>query len=162
MVLLLRHSAEIIRGRTGPTRERDPAVNPEEGLQLGGLAGDHQSFWIIAATSLPLSATGSAGQCSIGYPRAEKCLHRQVAPAIDRAGSSASAAGAHFHQRLGRASAATGAWAVQNPWLRTDASQKCVAKSTICLIVMCPKRYHKFINGWCPSQNADRLHRSTH
>ena len=161
MVLLLRHSAEIIRGSTGPARERDNPVNREKGHRLRSLEGDHQSFWIIAAAGLPLSAARSASQCSISYPRREKRLHRQVAPPFNRAGSSASTAGAHFHQRLGRASPATGVGAIQNPWLRANASQECVAKSTICLIVMCPKRCHKFINGWCLSQNATQLSRST-
>jgi hypothetical protein len=160
MVLLLRHSAEIIRGRTGPTRECDNPVNREKRLRLRGLEGDRQSFWVVATTSLPLSAARSASQCSIGYPGREKRFHRQVAPPVDCAGSSASAAGVHFHQRLGRASPATGAGAIQNPWLRADASQECVAKSTICLIVMCFKRCHKFINGWCLSQNAAQLKRS--
>ena len=160
MVLLLRHSAEIIRGRTGPTRERDNAVNREKSLRLRSLEGDHQSLWTIAATSLPLSAACSASQCSIGCSRPEKRFYRQAAPPFNRAGSSASTAGAHFHQRLGRTSPATAAGAIQIPWLR-DASQKCAAKSTICLIVMCPKRCYKFINGWCLSQNANQLNRPT-
>src|SRR6267142_2678286 len=161
MVLLLRHSGEIIRGRTGPTRKRDHPVNREKSLRLRSLERDHQSLWGIATTSLPLSAGGSASQCSIGYSRREKRLYRQAAPPFNRAGSSASTAGAHFHQRLGRTGFATPLGAMQIPWLRADASQECVAKSTICLIVMYSKRCHKFISVWCLSQNANQLNRPT-
>src|SRR5215510_9168432 len=157
MVLLLRHSGEIIRGRTGPTRERDDPVNRARNLCSEGCGRDRQSLCSITATSLPLRAASSAGPCSASYSSREKRLHRQVAPPFNRAGSSASTAAAHFHQRLGRAGPATGAGAIQISWLRTDASHECVVKSTFCLIVMCAKRYHRFITGWCLSQNANRL-----
>src|SRR5690349_224533 len=160
MVVFLRRRAEIIRGRTGQARERDNPVNRDERLRLRGLEGDRQSFWIIATASLPVSAAGSASQCSISYPRREKRLHHQVAPAFDCAGSSASAPGAHFYQRVGRAGPAAGVGEIRTAWLSADASQECGAKFTICLIVMCPKRSHKCINGWCLSQNAAQLNRS--
>jgi hypothetical protein len=157
MVLLLRHSGEIIRGRTGPTRERDDPVNRAKNLCSEGCSPDRQSLWNIAAASLSLPAASSASPCSVGDSSREKRLHRQVAPPFNRAGSSASTAPAHFHQRLGRAGPATGAGAIQISWLKTGASQKCVVKSTFCLIVMCAKRCRKFITGWCRSQNLNRL-----
>jgi hypothetical protein len=161
MVLLSRHSAEIIRGPTGPTRERDNPAHRRKRLWPRGLEADDHSFWIIAATSLPLFANGSASQCSIDHSRREKGFYRQTVQASDRTGSSASATGADFHQRLGRESFASGVGAIQNAWLRANASRECVAKSTTCLIVMCPKKYRKSINGWCRSQKMDQLNRTT-
>lgn len=150
MVLSLRHSGEIIGGRASPTCERDDPFTRTKACGAG-LGRDRRSLPTIPPARLSVSASGSTSQLPFSYSRPEKRLHSQAASASNHAGSPASAAAAHFDQRLGRASAATGAGAIQIPWLRADASQECVAKSTFSLIVMCSKNSRKFISGWYPS-----------
>ena len=153
MVFLLRHSGEIIRGRTGPTRERDDPITRKRSLQFRGCERDHRSLRTVATAGLSLPAASPTRQFPFDYPPGKMRFHGQTAPPFSRAGSSASSAAAHFDQRLGRASSATGAGAIQIPWLNADARPACVAKSTFCLIVMCSRRCHKFTTGWCPSRN---------
>src|SRR6266567_7925881 len=136
MVLLLRHSGEIIRGRTSPTRERDDSVTPARNFRFADLDRNRLALPDLTAAGLPLLAASSASQFTFSCSRAEKGLHRQTGPIFDRSGPPTSSAAARFDQRLGRASSATGAQANPIPWLSPDESLKCIAKFIFCLIVM--------------------------
>jgi hypothetical protein len=153
MVLLLRHSGKIIGGRTSPTRERDDPVAPARKLRFADLGRDRLALPTIKAAGLPLLAASSASRFTFGCPREEKCFYRQTASLSNRAGTPTSPTAACFDRRLGRASSASGAGAIQISWLNADASRACVAKSTFCLIVTCWRSSRKLITGWCPNQN---------
>lgn len=153
MVLLLRHSGEIIRGRTSPTREWDDSVTSARDFRFAGLDPNRLALPDLTAAGLPLLAASPASQFTFGCSRAEKGVHRQTASIFDRSGPSASSAAARFDQRLGRASAARGAQANPIPWLSPDASLKCIAKFIFCLIVMPIRGCLRFITGWCLKSN---------
>ena len=153
MVLLLRHSGEIIRGRTSPTCERDDPVAPARKLRFADLGRDRLALPAIQAAGLPVLTASSASRFTFGCSREEKCFHRQTASLFNRAGAPTRPTAACFDQRLGRASPASGAGAIQISWLNADASRACVAKSTFCLIVTCLRNSRKLITGWCPKQN---------
>jgi len=89
---------------------------------------------------------------SFACSRPESGLHGQTSSNFNHAGPPAGWAAALFDQCLGGARPALGAGAVQIPWLNPEASENCVAKFTLCLIVMCSRRCLKFIVGWCPSR----------
>src|ERR1043166_6942749 len=148
MVLQLRHSGEIIGGRTCPTRERDDPVTPATAL-CAGRGGDGRSLPIVPATGIPLPAGCSASQLPFSGSREQKRFYSETATTFNRTGSPASAPAADFDQRLGRTSPATGIRATPTPWLSAGVSSKCAAKSTFYLIVMCPRRCLRFTTGWC-------------
>jgi len=153
MVLLLRHSGEIIRGRTSPTRECDYSVTSARNLRFAGLDRNRLALPYLSPAGLPLLSASPASQFTLGCSRAEKGLHRQTASIFDRSGPSASSAGARFDQQLGRASTASGTQANPIPWLSPDVGLKCIAKFIFCLIVMPTRGCLRFITGWCLKRN---------
>jgi hypothetical protein len=153
MVLLLRHSGEIIGGRTSPTCERNDPVAPARKLRFADLGRGRRALSVIKAAGLPVPAASSASRFTFGCSREEKRFHRQTASLFNRAGAPTSPARARLDQRLGRASLASRAGAIQNSWLNADASPACVAISTLSLIVTCLRSSRKLISGWCPNQN---------
>ena len=159
MVVLLRRSGEIIRGRTSPTRERDDQFTRTKNLRFAGLDRDYCSLRTVAASGLSVSAASSRSHFAFACSRPEKRLHGQTSPNFNRAGATASWAAAFFDQRLGGTGPAMGAGAVQIPWLNPEASENCVAKSTTCQIVMCSRRCLKFIVGWCPGRSPEEANR---
>ena len=155
MVLLLRHSGEIIGGRTSPTCERDDPVAPTRKFRFADLGPDRLALPAIQAAGLSILAAGSASRFTFGCSREEKCFHRQTARLFNRAGAPTGPPAACFDQRLGRASPASGAGAIQIAWLNANAnaSRACIAKFTSCRIVTCSRSSRKLITGWCPKQN---------
>src|SRR6267378_1225993 len=161
MVLLLRQSGEIIRGRTSPTRERDNQFTGAKKLDCAGLSRVGHLLWPIQAAGLSLPAPSSASHFAFACSPRESGFYGQTSVPFNRSGSAASSAAALFHQLVGGASAATGSGPTQRPWLNPHASEPFVVKITMCLIVMCPKRYLKFMVAWCPSRSPNPLRRWT-
>src|SRR5215470_9598514 len=104
MVLRLRHSGEIIRGRTSPTCERDHPVTQAQNLCFAGPGRVDRALWAIPAAGLPVLATSSASRLTFSHSRRQERLHCETAPNLNCASSSASSATASFDQRVGRAS----------------------------------------------------------
>jgi hypothetical protein len=154
MVLLLRHSDKIIRGRTGPTRERDTQNAPATDLNNRGSRGVGRSLRAIAQASLSLFARGPAGDFAITGSRVQKRFHGQAPPQPDSGGPAARTTPVLFDRSVGGAGIAAGVRALQRPWLNPDVSTNCLAKLIICQIVMCRKKCHKYIAGWCRSREA--------
>ena len=157
MVLFLRHSDQIIRGRTGPTRERDTQNAPAANLNDSGSAEVGRSLQIIAPASLSLCATGQPDIWALAGPRGQSGLHGQApAPSDSRSSAPRTTAGM-CDQSVGPAGIAAGVKARQRPWLIPDASTHCAAKLIMFRIVMCPKKSRKSIAGWCPSPSRGVL-----
>ena len=156
MVLQLRHSGEIIRGRTSQTRECDHSVNSARNLRFADLDRTRLALSCLSPAGLPLLSASPASQFTFGCSRAEKGLHRQTASVFNRSGPSTSSAAARFDQRLGRASTASGTQANPIPWLSPDADLKCIAKFIFCPIVMPTRGCLRFITGWCLKSNQLR------
>src|SRR5713101_3705041 len=159
MVLLLRQCGEIIRRRKSPTRERDDPFAQAKNLRFQGLEPDDRSLRPLAASGVSVSSASAKSCCACACARGEKRLHGQASANFDRAGPPASWAAALFDQRLGGTGPALGAGAVQIPWLNPPASEKCVAKSITCRIVMCSRRCLKWIVGWCPGRSPQATNR---
>ena len=153
MVLLLRQSGEIIRGRKSPTRERDDQFTQAKNLRFADLERDYRSLRTVPASGLSLPPSSSKSRFSFACSRSESGFHGQTSSNFDHPGPPAGWAAALSDQRLGGTRPARGPGAVQIPWLNPEASENCVAKSTICLIVMCSRRCLKFIVGWYPSRS---------
>ena|SRR5258708_6323284 len=157
MVLLLRHSDKIIRGRTSPTRECDAQFTPAADLHFRGFGGVGRSLWAIAQTSLPLFTASPTNGFAPAGSRTQGGLYRKACPQFNPEGSAASSAAALFHQSLGGSGLAAGAGAHRRPWLNPGAIENCVAKFTFCRIVMCHKRCLRFIAGWCRNRSREGL-----
>jgi len=157
MVLLLRHSDEVIRSRTGPTCKHDFELNPTAELQHPGVGEAHLVVWALAPASVPLFAAGSTGPIAFTRARSKVSLYRQAGPELDFASSQAGTTAALFDQPLGRTRTASAVGRNQGSWLKPSASLSCNAKPTSCRIATFPKNFPKSINGWCQKHNSRTL-----
>jgi len=156
-VLLLRHSDEIIRGRTSPTRECDAQFTSTADLHFRGFEGVGRSLWAVAQTGLPLFTASPTSGIAAAGSRTKGGLYRKACPQFNPEGSSAGSAAELFHQSLGGWGLAAWAGPHPRPWLNPGASENCVAKITFCRIVMCHKRCLRFTAGWCRSPSREAL-----
>src|SRR2546426_2522804 len=106
MVLLLRHSDQVLRVRTSSTCECDGQFTQEKNLSSRGAELAHRPLWPLAPSSVPLSSAGPdrsrAGACS----RSQDSLYRQAVRWLDPAGPPASSAKRGHHQPVGGSSSA--------------------------------------------------------
>ena len=156
MVLLVRHSGEIIRGRTGPTRERNDQFTRAKKLRCGGLSRDCRALRAVPPAGLPLPAASPASGFAFAGSGRESRLYRQTSAPINCAGPAASPTTALLHQFLGRASLASRSGPTQMPWLNPGASEACVAKFTIYPTVTSPRKCRRFIAGWYLRRRPER------
>jgi hypothetical protein len=156
MVVLLRHSDEVIRSRTGPTREHDFKLTPRGEFQHPGVEEAHLVVWALAPAGVPLSAAGSPDP--IAYTRAgsKVSLYRQASLGVDFASSQAGTTAALLDQPMGRTRTAS-AVGNQGSWLKPSASFSCHAKPNSCRIATFPKNFPRSINGWCRRHNSRTL-----
>jgi hypothetical protein len=162
MVLLLRHSDEVIRSRTGPTREHDFELTPTAEFQHPGVGQAHLVVWALAPASVPLFAAGSTGPIAHTRARSKGGLYRQADLELDFASSQSGTTGALLDQPMGRTRSTTGVGCNPGSWLKPSASLSCNAKPTSCRIVTFPKSFPRSINGWCRKHNSPTLRAINH
>lgn len=153
MVLFLGHSDQVIRGRTGQTREPDAQSTRQTDLYDGGSGESYRSVWSIAKAGIPLFAASSASRFTIACARGQVCLHGETPQKLDRRGSQASPQAALLHWSVGGGGTTRKARSRQRPWLNPNASPNCNAKFIFYRIVMYRKRCPRFIAGLCRKPN---------
>ena len=157
MVVLLRHRGEVIRSRTGPTREHDFELTPTDDLQHPGLGEAHLVVWALAPASLPLFAIGPTGPIPFSCARSQVCFYRQAALELDFTSPQTGTTAALFDQSLGRTRTPSAVGPNQGSWLRPNASLSCNAKPTSCRIATFAKNSLRSTNGWCRKYNPPTL-----
>src|SRR5664279_664931 len=151
MVLLLRHSDQVLRVRASSTCECDSQFTQEENLSTRGLKLAHHVLWHLPAPSLPLSSGGSNHSWTPACSRSQRGLYRQAARFPDPPSPPAGSARTRRHQPAGGSGSAARLGPASRTWLSASASVKFVAKINTCMIVCRLKRYRRFITGWCPT-----------
>src|SRR5512136_239851 len=76
-VVFLRHSDQIIRGRTSPTRECNGQFAKEQDCFFGSFKAARPSLRTIPAASLPLFTPSAAVGFARTRARTEGCFHRE-------------------------------------------------------------------------------------
>lgn len=150
MVVLLRHSEQVLRVRTGSTCECDGQFTQAQNLCPGGLELACRPLWHLASSSLPLPAAGPNRRCAAAGSRGQGRLYREIARFLDPTSSAAGSARTRGHQPVGGSVLATLLEPASRPWLNARTSAKSVAKINTCMIVSHLKNYRRFITGWCP------------
>ena len=161
-VLLLRHSGEVIRSRTGPTCEYDFELTPRVDLQHWSAGKAHLIVWALAPASVPLFAAGPKGPLPFTRIRSKVSVYRQAALELDFASSQAGTTAALFDQPVGRTGTSSAVGWNQGSWLKPNANLPYNAKPTSCRIDTFPKSFPRFINGWCQKHNLLRLGATGH
>ena len=150
MVLLLRHSDQVLRVRTSSTCECDGQFTQEKNLSPRGAELAHHPLWHLAPPSLPLSSAGPKRWWASANSRSQESLHRQAVHFLNPARPSASSAKRRHHQPVGGSRAETVLESASRSWLNARASAKFVAKINMCMIVYRRKKCRRFTTGWFP------------
>lgn len=156
MVLLLCHSAQVIRGRIGPARECDHQFIEGIGFLFGSVGPSHQWLWPVAAASLSLSPASSTSSRTMAGTRPESRFYSKALCRVDPPSATTSAAGALFDQFVGGTGITSMACSSPEAWLNQNTSQNSVAKLATTLIVTCLKKSLKCTAVWCPLQTTNR------
>src|SRR3974390_2819329 len=101
MVVLLRHSDQIIRGRTGPTCEPDAQFTSATDLLFRGLESADRPLWVVPSAGLPLSPAGPAKRFATADPGSQSGFHGQTPAQFNLPSSPTSSAASLFHQPMG-------------------------------------------------------------
>ncbi len=150
MVLLLRHSDQIVRVRTSSTCECDDTFTQKNFLSPRGFEPAHRSLSRLAPSSLPLSAAGAKRSRASASSGSQAGLHCQVVHLLNRTNPPASSARRWHHQPVGGSSAEVLLESASRSWLNAKASAKFVAKINMCMIVCRRKKSRRSTTGWFP------------
>lgn len=150
MVLLFRHSDQVLRVRTSSTCECDGQFTQAKSLSFGGFKLAQCSAWPLATSSLSLSSAGTECTGTPSGSRSQEGLYRQVVHFLDPTSPPASSARRWCHQPVGRIGAEALLETASRSWLSARASAKFVAKINMCMIVCRRKKCRRFITGWSP------------
>src|ERR1017187_4247271 len=101
MVLLLRHSDEIIGVRKSSTCECDGQFAQKKDLSAKGLKPARRRLWHLQASSLSLSTAGPNRREAPARSGKENCFYSQTSPLACPAGPPPSPARTQRHQPLG-------------------------------------------------------------
>src|SRR5204862_7457600 len=151
MVLLLRHSDQIVRVRTSSTCEYDDEFTQEKILCPRGFELAHGSLSYLATSSLSLPSAGPKRSGAFDGSRSQAGLYRQAVCFLDPTSPPASSARRWHHQPEGGSGSAPLLNPAPRPWLKARVTAKFVVKSNMSMIVCRRKRCRRFITGWSPT-----------
>lgn len=149
MVLLVRHSDQVLRVRTCSTCECDGQFTQAKDLSSKGFKPAHRPLWHLATSSLPLSSAGSNHSWLPACSRSQRGLYGQAACFLDPTSSPAISARTWRHQPVGGSGFAALLEAASRPWLNVSASARSVVKINISMIVCRRKKCRRCTTGWC-------------
>ena len=159
MVLLLRHSDQIIRVRTSSTRECNGQFAQDENLSPSGFAAGRRPLRNLQASSIPLSSGGTNDPGASGSSGSENRFYSEAPALLDPASSPAGRTEASYDQPLGGTSFAALFKLRAKSWVTPEPNAKSVVKTNMSMIVLRPKRCLKSITGSCPRWKSLRARR---
>ena len=148
MVLLLRHSDQIIRVRKNSTCECDGQSAQRKGLSTKGLEPTRRGVRDFPAPGLSLFAAGPNHRPTRACSRGEGGFYSQAFPLGCPTGPPPSQARRRFYQPVGRGGVAAVFKPTLQPWLNGKVNPKYVAKINTSMTVCRRRKCRRSITGW--------------